>query len=442
MASAKQTTLAIHRPGLVLQKAVEIAREQQRSAGREAYIFFLGNKQSGKSTIINLVNGKNTDAPTAALAIEYTFRRGGVATDIDRKDIAHIWELSGGDTLIEGFAATAMLKPKHLDTAAVVITVDLSKPAEVLPGLDRWLRLARRRVAKSFKALEEAGSKKAMQIENRAKHTFAKQAPVSRAAAGADAKQRGPHPDHEAVRLLGVPVIVVATKWDVFHESAATEDREVMAAGLRLACHLHGASLVYLGGAHTPAPDRAQAHAVRVLIDHAMFADMDKPLPARVPPSLDPSGPIVSPAGCDRIADIGAVGGREFAGDVDAAMQGVLELHAQRFGPPAAPEAGEADRREESATYAERDIDGLLKQKREELEAQRRERAAEEEQRRRKKLRDRQRAAERRAGAKAAPARSRSNRAVDPAAPPPPPPPPPGPQQDTTLYERPAAGGA
>lgn len=88
---------------------------------------------------------RQADVPKPTDGLEYTYARKSSAYNPEKKDVAHIWELSGGEEL-----ADEVLKSEHLflgqkqvTTAVVVIAVDLSQPAEVLDTLLFWLEKVR-----------------------------------------------------------------------------------------------------------------------------------------------------------------------------------------------------------------------------------------------------------------------------------------------------------
>jgi GTPase SAR1 family protein len=135
----------------------------------ESCILFVGDKQSGKSTLINHFLGthnkglaEDRDKPT--LAMQYYFARAemhskdsGVTTD----SIANIWEFGGGipKAAIEEFLSI----PLHSDrvkTSLVVIVINLAAVEDVIPSLVEWLRLTRTVVMACSKGEQHPGSKR------------------------------------------------------------------------------------------------------------------------------------------------------------------------------------------------------------------------------------------------------------------------------------------
>lgn len=119
---------------------------------KEGFILFVGDKQSGKTTLIHQFLGKfnkglaeDRDKPT--LAMQYYFARAERHTkdsNVTTDSIANIWEFGGGipNTAIEEFLSI----PLHSDrvkSSLVVIVVNLAAVEDVIPSLVEWVRLTR-----------------------------------------------------------------------------------------------------------------------------------------------------------------------------------------------------------------------------------------------------------------------------------------------------------
>jgi len=152
---AEHVGSAIHAPGTIWSHVIEHHRAESRKAdGRpDAFLYFVGGKQSGKSTLLNrFLYPDRAEVPKPTDGLEYTYARKSSAYNPEKKDVAHIWELSGGEEL-----ADEVLKSEHLflgqkqvTTAVVVVTVDLSDPSTVFDTLLFWLEKIRQKLGVSF----------------------------------------------------------------------------------------------------------------------------------------------------------------------------------------------------------------------------------------------------------------------------------------------------
>ena len=296
----------------------------------------------GKSTLVQrFLNADKSDAPKPTAHVEYTFGRRAAQGGADRKDVAHLWEVSGADELQAEFARAdhAFLPLPTLATAVVVIALDLSQPNDCLPTLERWLRRLRERLDAAYERLRRRGSKLPDQLLSRARKLFG-----------------SAHEDRDAVQHFGVPVVVVANKYDAF-QGQDVEMKKVLVRALRYFCHTHGASLIFTGGLERPVQGamRTQLQHYRTLLNHLVFHSA----PLRVAEG-DHNKPITVPAGADKLKAIGRPKG---GGEGTA---GWRQLVHQYFPPPEGA-AKETRYAIDAAKYAEEDIDLLRQHKDAEL---------------------------------------------------------------------------
>lgn len=287
------------------------------------------------------LNADKSDAPKPTAHVEYTFGRRAAQGGADRKDVAHLWEVSGADELQAEFARAdhAFLPLPTLATAVVVIALDLSQPNDCLPTLERWLRRLRERLDAAYERLRRRGSKLPDQLLSRARKLFG-----------------SAHEDRDAVQHFGVPVVVVANKYDAF-QGQDVEMKKVLVRALRYFCHTHGASLIFTGGLERPVQGamRTQLQHYRALLNHLVFHSA----PLRVAEG-DHNKPITVPAGADKLKAIGRPKG---GGEGTA---GWRQLVHQYFPPPEGA-AKETRYAIDAAKYAEEDIDLLRQHKDAEL---------------------------------------------------------------------------
>lgn len=72
------------------------AKEKGDSGRPDAVLFVVGSKGSGKTTAVQrFLYPDKTDAPKPTEGMEYNYARKTHATNVERKDVAHIWEIAG-----------------------------------------------------------------------------------------------------------------------------------------------------------------------------------------------------------------------------------------------------------------------------------------------------------------------------------------------------------
>ena len=189
MAPSKESTSAIYTKGCVWAKLVEQVKHESKqntseSASKpDAYLFIVGDRSSGKTTLLNSFLKPSTQdhkdksssssqvKPTEGL--DYTFARktGTSMANVERKDVANIWEVSGTETFKKEVsqAESLFITPRQVATATVLIVVDLSKPWLVLSSLVEWLGRVRSRLDDVYDKFTRRGSKIPTQLKARAK---------------------------------------------------------------------------------------------------------------------------------------------------------------------------------------------------------------------------------------------------------------------------------
>ena len=361
------------------------------SARPDAACFVVGAARSGKSTLVSrFLFPDKRDAPKPTEGMEYNYARKTHATNVERKDVAHVWEIAGSRRFADACTEqdNVFMGMRHVTTAVVVIVLDLSRPHEALPTLEYWLERVKCRTRATFAKLEKRGSKLPEQLRTRSAKTFGQT-----------------HEDVGHVRHLGVTVVVVAAKYDAF-ERADAELKKIMSRALRHACHAHGASLFYTSGLDAAAAatgggedetstvasrrarsaddredDARRLNRFRAYLNHLVFVGADKRYPGRIDPEIDYGGAITVVAGSDRFASIGAprgASGGASGGDASAAWRA---LFREAFPPPngdggtwvgggfGSDDGGDVKNRgcPDLGKYPEREVDAERERKAEEL---------------------------------------------------------------------------
>eukprot|EP00854_Cymbomonas_tetramitiformis_P017965 gene17965-21396_t len=368
----------------IIEHNKNLAKQPGGDAVRpDAILYFVGSRQGGKSTLLNrFLYPDKTDTPKATEGLEYTYARKSVSTNIERKDIAHIWEIAGTEKLSNEISAceNIFLGMRQVATAVVVIVVDLSNPASVLPTLEYWLDKVKAKTGATYEKLERRGSKLPEQLKLRAKKVFGSS-----------------HEDANSVVHTGISLVVAATKYDTFKDGDA-EVRKIMSRTLRYFAHTHGAGLVYMGGlqdiielesqvAEGVVPlvqndkgqnpkdlqeYRAQLNNFRALLNHLVFTGPDRKITGKVPVETDHMKQICIPSGTDKLKDVGRPrGGGDNAEGAHAEWKAVFE----KLYPPV-PKASDTDWSFDTEQYAEAVVDSVIQQKNAELAAYKKQQAA------------------------------------------------------------------
>lgn len=317
---------------LTTQQKASVAQTGGRP---DAHLYFVGPHGSGKSTMLNrYIQPDRADTPKSTDGLEYTYIRKPVSRISDRKELAHLWEVSGTSELPqEIFGIRNILAPEQVATAVIAVVVDLSQPGDALKSAVSWLQLIRTKLQGVYDWLEQKGSTLPEQLRLRARKYIGSS-----------------HEDKDIIQYLGISVVLVAAKEDTFRQ-ADTEARKLMAQSLRYVAHLYGASLVYIGGLKGPiigvqgssnlkdaAADKAVLANFRSMLSHMLFTGMDKRMKLRMEPQLDPLRPLMIPFGLDRFADIGSPSGTA-SRDIgsQAAIDSLLAAAAKMFPSPVQP---------------------------------------------------------------------------------------------------------
>ncbi|GHP02445.1 cytoplasmic dynein 2 light intermediate chain 1 [Pycnococcus provasolii] len=336
-------------------------------------VFFVGSRRGGKSILLNrFLYPEKSETPKPTEGMEYTYIRKSQVTDYERKDVAHLFEISGSDALTAEVSSrdALFLSMRQVTTAAVVIVVDLSKPNEAMDTLESWLNIVRNRTEKVYERLRQRGSKLPDQLKARARKQFV--------AKPEEGKAPEPHEDAASIDFTGINVVVVATKWDMFANTDA-ELRRVMARTLRYLCHCAGASLLYVGNLtgnseqRTAQADRMLMTNFRSLLNFLIFGPSTSGPRSlygalKLPVQLDHLQPLVIPAGSDKLSLIGRPRG---GGSAAGSLEEWREVFRALF-PPSGSEVAKATGFDSPAyqpQYAEDDVDELQKRKNDELRA-------------------------------------------------------------------------
>ncbi|CAG9325893.1 unnamed protein product [Blepharisma stoltei] len=244
----------------------------QESTPSERTIFVLGERKSGKSTLVNnfISQSSNTEEPRPTVALEYSYARAPLGINSTR-DLGYIYELGGGRLLAN--LVSVPMTAETLSELMIVIVIDLSHPYKVIDSLLYWLQVVRNRINE---ILSHLPPKEAQKYQKRI------------------AKKWNKHEDSARLEPIPVPVYVAATKYDVFCDQES-ENRKWMARALRYFCHKNGISLFYWS-----ARDQKLVGALRMVLSYHLFGS-----PIRKQSQKDHAQAILVSSGEDSFQSIG-----------------------------------------------------------------------------------------------------------------------------------------
>ena len=376
----------------VIDHNKSVAKQRGDSGRPDGVLFVVGSRGCGKTTLVNrLLYPDKTEVPKPTEGMEYNYARraqsGAGAGGVDRKDVAHVWEIAGSRHFADEVTEqdNVFLGPRHVTTAVVAICVDLAKPHEAMRTAEYWLGRVHARCAKTFERLAARGSRLPEQLVRRSERVFA--------AAGGGGTA-GAHEDAESplVRHSGVTVLIVATKHDAWRRTDP-ERMKVLVRALRFLAHTNAAGLFFLGGfgaadsrADRPVNDaddadeypgemRSQFNQFRAYLNHLMFSGADRKFPSRLAARLDHLRPVTCPVGGDRLSSIGVPKGAE----TGEPLRAWRDVTSRMFPPPRDGDGDEGSKVAGTApdlsTFPEREVDVAARTAAAELAAFRRSQA-------------------------------------------------------------------
>ena len=250
------------------------AQAVMQDSGTEKTLLILGERGSGKSTLVQLFASQSkpeTTKPTAALDYSYCRAPLGVTA---KRDVGHVYELGGGRLLAD--ILSVVVRGEVLGSTVVVITLDLSHPHKVLDSLLFWVQKLRERVDACLAEIRQRDPKAATKLELK------------------QMKQWQTHEDKKAITPFPLPLVIIANKYDLF-QNEESERKKWMARTLRYFAHRYGATLMYCSQ-----NDQRLTNPYRSVLTHFIFGG-----PIRKFEQIDHSQPIVMSARADTLQSIG-----------------------------------------------------------------------------------------------------------------------------------------
>mmetsp|Transcript_60726 Transcript_60726/g.69384 ORF Transcript_60726/g.69384 Transcript_60726/m.69384 type:complete len:374 (+) Transcript_60726:59-1180(+) len=301
-------------------------------------VLFLGEKQSGKTSLIQSFLGQLREErepkPTTALDYRYVKRN-----NTQKREIAHIYELGGGRLLSDLISVPVNLETLHNSIA--IIAVDLSKPGSAISSLRYWLGCLRKKVMQTFS-------------------TLAKQKPtIHQSLKDQIVTKWRDHEDREMIspQLTPIKIIIVATKYDIYFNNQESEKQKWMSRTLRFLAHTHGASLL----SFSTKEQKLQTY-FKAMMNHYTFGSS-----FGSHNNTDHGKPLLITAGHDRLSSIGMPKDTGRGASIDDLTQSWERTFYSVFDQEDA-ETNNKHREFDPNLYTEERVDSMRREKDKELE--------------------------------------------------------------------------
>ncbi|EDO45956.1 predicted protein, partial [Nematostella vectensis] len=280
-----------------------ILSDVQSSASRKLpshkSIILIGNDESGKTTLISKLRGKEDDI-SKGHGLEYTYLEVH-DEEIDDYTRLNVWILDG-DPRNKSLLKYA-LTPKHARDVLVVMVVDCSRPWAIMESLHSWTEILREHIHSlklSPKELNEMEEKIVQQFQDYTDTEEASDENRRRSGTKDEDKVVLPLEENVLVDNLGIPMIVLVTKTDCmlslekdrdFHD----EHFDFIQQHIRRYCLKHGAALFY-----TSVKENKNCNLFLKYVLHKIYG-----LPFKSPALVVDKDSVFIPSGWDSMKKIG-----------------------------------------------------------------------------------------------------------------------------------------
>lgn len=280
--------------------------ESKKQQVIETNILFLGNASSGKTSLLHHVLLRNSNIPQEpSIALEYTYGR---KEDGYKLFIAHFWELAGGTSLLS--LSDEIANAQNIHSLTAVICLDMTKPLALIQEFFSFIHHLEKHTQESFQVMKSHGSNLPGKMIERAKKRFGSS-----------------HEDIDQVHFIGIPIIIVATKYDQFQEMFSPQHVKIMSQTLRYLAHIHGSSIIQMD-LKNESSNPYQHKAFRQIMNNIMFSG---PLGNEAKQSKTDStrGAICVFSGNDSLKSIGppALKSSGSSGNASPIFDNILKIH-------------------------------------------------------------------------------------------------------------------
>jgi dynein light intermediate chain 1 len=235
--------------------------EKSSSAGwgtakvRTSTLVVLGDRMNGKTSVLSKFVDRVSDSKNPSeFILDFSYINARNRFNLDKDEIVSrmkVWQL---DDRNHWPLLAKLIPEKELSNAVFVITVDLSKPWEVLSSLEKWLEVVKQtteKISSQLPAEEQASLKKKISSHVQLYAAESAEKKAEAAAPSGDAAEAKAVVIDDAVPKVnfGVPLIIVGTKGDyysrVIAKTSADEKFEHVVRRLRTVALDHGAGLLF-----------------------------------------------------------------------------------------------------------------------------------------------------------------------------------------------------
>ena len=215
----------------------------------ETTLLIVGEPSSGKSSLIQaFLKPSVTKEPKPTIALEYNYakKKAPSTTNANQNitNLCHIWELGG--EVNESKLLEIPLNKTTVSTSSIIIVCDLSKPANILMSLQKWIKVTRELIKKQV-------------TDFRAANNNIKFHSKIYSQSNTNSSYREHTKDSNRARPCEIPIYIVLNKYDVFKTTQANDKRALYQAA-RMFAHYHGAHVITASVVEPTLKDAFRSH--------------------------------------------------------------------------------------------------------------------------------------------------------------------------------------
>ncbi|KAL3997691.1 Dynein light intermediate chain (DLIC) family protein [Acanthocheilonema viteae] len=300
------------------------------SSSSPGTILFLGNRQSGKSWLLNRLDKRETSGRGSAL--EYHF----LNVHTDYRDVSYAYQLASagagvapgesvtlpvwvldGDVAFAPLVKFALTAP--LSKSIVILCASMQEPGSILPSLNKWVKMIGDQIENIFDKATVTDARKSQEL-------FWQEYVEPLDSSMQSDKIPSMETEHVLLPLdqniltrnTGAALVVVLTKSDLAHTEMSDDQLDRLQYHVRKFCMAHGAALVY-----TSAKEEKNTALLYKYLVHRVCG-----MPFTMPAHVVDKDSIFVPAGWDNERKLDII--KEAIPDVDHPLEIVRERQSVR----------------------------------------------------------------------------------------------------------------
>uniref|UniRef100_A0A158Q853 Dynein light intermediate chain n=1 Tax=Elaeophora elaphi TaxID=1147741 RepID=A0A158Q853_9BILA len=293
-------------------------------------ILFLGNRQSGKSWLLNRLEKRETSGRGSAL--EYHF----LNVHTDYRDVSYAYQLASagagvapgesvtlpvwvldGDVAFAPLVKFALTAP--LSKSIIILCASMQEPGTILPSLNKWIKIIGDQIENIFDKATVTDARKSQEL-------FWQEYVEPLDSSMQSDKIPSMETEHVLLPLdqniltrnTGAALVVVLTKSDLAHNEMSDDQLDRLQYHVRKFCMAHGAALVY-----TSAKEEKNTALLYKYLVHRVCG-----MPFTTPAHVVDKDSIFVPAGWDNEKKLDII--KEAIPDVDHPLEMVRERQSVR----------------------------------------------------------------------------------------------------------------